>query len=217
MMCKKYLFPVMMIFMGIVVLSGCSKDDDDGFDIPKGLEAIDLGLPSGTKWANMNVGALSQEKTGDYYAWGETEKKTEYSWETYTHCDGTQETCHDLGGSIIGTRYDVAHVKWGGDWQMPSMEQVSELINCCTTSWTTINGVWGCKFVGPNGHSIFIPEAGTHVMKETVSQGHGFYWAGDNNPENQAFATRLYFTSKFVGSDYFSIRYIGQPVRPVLK
>lgn len=212
---KNTFFYFISVLLVATVTSSCSKDEE--FDIPKGLVAIDLGLPSGTKWANMNVGALSQEKTGDYYAWGETEKKSDYSWKTYTHCDGTKETCHDLGESIIGTRYDVAHVTWGGDWQMPSMEQVAELINSCTTTWTTFNGVWGVKFVGPNGNSIFIPEAGTHIWKESYSQYHGFYWAGDVNLENAQFASRLYFDSHNVGCDYFSFRYIGQPVRPVKK
>lgn len=90
---------------------------------------IDLGLPSGTKWACSNVDTTHPENQsptnkGGYYAWGETEEKTDYSWNTYIHCDGTQNTCHDIGTCISGTEYDVATVKWGESWQMPSWGQV---------------------------------------------------------------------------------------------
>ena len=81
---------------------------------------IDLGLPSGTKWACCNVGADTPEAYGGYYAWGETEEKSTYSWSNYIHCNGSRETVHDIGSDIAGTEYDVAHVKWGGSWVMPS-------------------------------------------------------------------------------------------------
>ena len=96
---------------------------------------IDLGLPSGTKWACSNVDddATKQSPTnyGSYYAWGETKEKKVYDWSTYIHCDGTLETCHDIGSDIGGTQYDVAHVKWGGNWQMPTRKQIEELIEKC--------------------------------------------------------------------------------------
>ena len=87
---------------------------------------IDLGLPSGTKWACCNVGATKPEDYGGYYAWGETETKYDYSWVTYSHCDRSQSTCYNLGSSICGTKYDVAHVKWGGNCQMPTYDQCVE-------------------------------------------------------------------------------------------
>lgn len=99
-------------------------------------KAVDLGLPSGTKWADRNVGASSPEDFGDYYAWGETEVKDSYTWETYTLCDGTAYSCYDIGEDIAGTDYDVAHVKWGGNWEMPTKEQFEELINNCTWYYT---------------------------------------------------------------------------------
>jgi len=93
---------------------------------------IDLGLSSGTKWACCNVGANKPEGNGDYYAWGETQTKSKYNWSTYTHCDGSEENCHNIGSDIAGTRYDVAHVKWGGSWVMPSRDQIKELKDNCT-------------------------------------------------------------------------------------
>lgn len=88
---------------------------------------IDLGLLSGTKWAYCNVGSILQEEYGGHYAWGEKRDKNVYSWSTYTHCDGTEGTCRDIGNDIAGTSYDVANVRWGSDWRMPSKKQLQEL------------------------------------------------------------------------------------------
>lgn len=86
-------------------------------------EAVDLGLPSGTKWASCNVGATKPEEPGGYYAWGETEEKDYYAPSTYIHCDGAYNPLfYDLGSDISGTEYDVAHVKWGGKWCMPTWD-----------------------------------------------------------------------------------------------
>ena len=92
----------------------CDLDEIDCIDFVKSnvpAEAIDLGLPSGIKWASCNVGASKPEEYGGHYSWGETEEKEIYEWFTYTHCDGTVQTCHDLSPSICGTENDVAHVK----------------------------------------------------------------------------------------------------------
>ena len=146
------------------------KATEDNVLCPDGNHphAIDLGLPSGTKWACCNVGADKPEGYGGYYAWGETETKTTYDWSTYKHCDGTEESCRNIGNDIAGTQYDVAHVKWGGSWVMPSLDQVIELSNNCTSKWITNNGINGIRFKSKkNGGSIFLPSA-------------GFFWYGDN-------------------------------------
>ena len=121
---------------------------------------IDLGLPSGTKWACCNVGASKPEDYGGYYAWGETSTKTFYDWSTYIHCDGSEETCKDIGKDIAGTQYDAVTANWGSLWVMPNSEQMDELILGCFRRWTTENGVIGYRFIGPNGASIFLPAAG---------------------------------------------------------
>ena len=139
----------------------CSFTIEAPTDIP--AEAIDLGLPSGTKWASYNVGASKPEEYGNYYAWGETETKDSYTWDNYIHCDGTKETCHNIGADIAGTDYDVAHKLWGDRWTMPTKAQINELTKQCTKEWTTLNGVKGCKITGPNGNSIFLPAAGFAV------------------------------------------------------
>lgn len=99
--------------------------------------AIDLGEAG--KWACCNVGASSPEEFGGYYAWGETEEKDYYDWSTYKHCDGVgNEKWHNLGSDIAGTNYDVAHVKWGGSWKMPSLDRVKSLINNCESKGVTL-------------------------------------------------------------------------------
>ena len=87
--------------------------------------AINLGL--GVKWACCNVGASDPWEYGGYYAWGETEEKSYYDYSTYIHSDGSWDTCHDLGSDIAGSQYDVASVKWGGAWRMPTYEQLTIL------------------------------------------------------------------------------------------
>jgi len=123
-------------------------------------EPIDLGLPSGTLWASFNMGASKPEEYGDYYAWGETETKNWYGWDSYIHCDGSKNTCHDIGIEISGTNYDVAHVTWGGSWQLPTKEQIDELTDNCQHEMTTLHGVTGTLVTGPNGKTIFLPCAG---------------------------------------------------------
>ena len=140
---------------------------------------IDLGLPSGTKWACCNVGADKPEAYGGYYAWGETEEKDIYDWNTYIHCDGTKNTCHDLGGDIAGTQYDVAHVKWGGNWVMPTKEQILELYDNCNYEWTNLNGVEGGRFTSKDNNAcIFLPSAGFRWYDTIESVGfEGDYWS----------------------------------------
>lgn len=150
--------------------------------------AIDLGLPSGTKWACCNVGANTQEGYGNYYAWGETSPKSVYNPVTYSYYTG-QDTNGDgnidqnfsvvnIGSDIGGTGYDAASANWGAPWRMPSLTQIYELVNNCSSTWTTQNGVNGRKFVGPNGGTIFLPAAGRRlgsILDEAGSEGR--FWS----------------------------------------
>ena len=94
--------------------------------------AIDLGLPSGTKWACCNVGATSPEEYGGYYAWGETSEKSKYYWTSYLYYDRENYGFKNIGSDIACTQYDIAHVHMGGSWRMPSYNQQKELIDKCT-------------------------------------------------------------------------------------
>ena len=173
---------------------------------------INMGLAG--KWACCNVGASAPWEYGGYYAWGETEEKSTYNWSSYIHCDGSYSTCHNLGSDIAGTQYDVAHVQWGGSWRMPSFDQI-QLLNNCSSKWTTVNGINGRKFIASNGNSIFLPAAGYRWYDGTVNVGsHGYYWSSTQYPGYSYDACYLDFGS---GDTYwlYGHRYYGQSVRPV--
>lgn len=178
---------------------------------------IDLGLPSGTKWACCNVGATAPEAFGGYYAWGETEEKSTYSWSTYIHCDGDYLTCHDLGNDIAATEFDVAHVKWGGFWAMPSHDQQLELLDNCTYESTTVNGVNGGKFTSKiNGSSIFLPEAGNRLDDDHKGVGtYGDYWSSTPSATWSYGTYRLYLGLGYVSCGNGNDRRCGRTVRPV--
>lgn len=198
---------------------------------------IDLGLPSGTKWACCNVGATKPEDYGGYYAWGETEEKSVYNSVTYEYSSGVDEdgdgwydgalSYQLVDDDIAGTEYDVAHVKWGGSWRMPSIEQIKELCENC--SWTIgyfsdiiyFNSRTGLLVTGPNGGTIFLPQAGYLYQDYRVTWAGNHYWSSTLDPYNielekntWAWANCLYFRdSEFDWTR--TDRTSGLPVRPV--
>ena len=180
-------------------------------------QAIDLGLPSGTKWASWNVGASKPEEYGGYYAWGETEEKNYYYWDTYIHCDGSSSTCHELGRDIAGTKHDVAHMKWGGDWRMPTLVQFKELLANCLQEKTTLNGVKGFKLTSKlNGNSIFLPAAGLRRKDDIDHAGsYGEFWLSSQDPSVPDYAYSFRFRSGYAYRRYDGRRSDGITVRPV--
>ena len=213
---KKILLLILMSFMTLLtanaqndIVLSCPDDNHP--------HAIDLGLPSGTKWACCNVGAIKPEEYGGYYAFGETMEKDWYDWSTYIHCDGRENTCHYIGDDIAGTQYDVAHVKWGGSWVMPSMPQLEELIENCTYTWTTMNGVEGGKFTGPSGSTIFLPAAGYHWNDNLYTAGSDCdYWSSSQYPSYSYCAYGLFFRSGYAYWNGYYNRLYGLTVRPVI-
>ena len=142
---------------------------------------IDLGLPSGTKWACCNVGASSPEKYGDYYAWGEKSTKKVYDPHTYQHWDAYGHP-RDIGSDIAGTQYDVATEEWGKPWRLPSSEQCKELMNETTSKWKSRYGVNGRIFTGKNGNAIFLPATGQRIQDGVFDvETYGYYWSSTNN------------------------------------
>lgn len=178
-------------------------------------EAIDLGLPSGTLWASFNVGATKPEEYGGYYSWGEIVEKDSYEWSDYLYCDGSVNTCKELGMDIAGTQYDIAHVKWGGDWRMPTYDQQQELVNNTKFKYVTSNGIKGYELVGPNGNSIFLPASGIIQGNRPNVGSLGGYWSSTRDPEDPNYACNLLFRN--TGSyEVFYYRCIGLSVRPVI-
>ena len=175
--------------------------------------AIDLGLS--VKWASRNVGASSPEEYGGYYAWGETEEKSSYYWEDYKYYNSSTGDFDYIGSNISGTSYDVAHVKWGGGWRMPTLDEIKELCNKCTWQWTTVNGVSGQKVTGPNGNSIFLPAAGVRYGTDVNYRGsYGYYWSASLDEHGSSYACCLRFYDGDWGWGYDS-RYNGHTVLPV--
>lgn len=145
-------------------------------------EYVDLGLS--VKWATCNVGATKPEEYGDYFAWGETEPKEMYDWSTYKWCNGSETTltkyCTDGSYGTVDNKTqlelsdDAAHANWGDSWRMPTDSELTELREQCTWTWTTQNGVNGCKVTSKsNGNSIFLPAAGYYYDSLLGSVGIG--------------------------------------------
>jgi len=174
-----------------------------------GHEYVDLGLPSGLKWATCNVGASSPEDYGNYYAWGETETKAEYT-EDNSVTIGQQ--LNDISGNA---QYDAAAANWGGSWRMPTKAELEELIDECTWTWTTQNGVKGYKVTGPNGNHIFLPAAGFRYWSSLYEAGEeGYYCSSSPNESHSDYAYNLLINSGTQGVDW-NYRDYGQSVRPV--
>ena len=208
------------------------------------LEAVDLGLPSGLKWANCNVGASAPEEYGDYFAWGDPEPyyteghsqdetcsnwkdgKSGYDWSHYKWCDGTERylltkyNTQSYGGifdnkAILDDADDAATVNWGGSWRMPTEAEQEELCTNCTWTRTTLNGVNGYKVVGPNGKSIFLPAAGYRFVDSLNEAGsYASYWSSSLRSSNCYIACALFISSDDYGCSGTG-RFAGQPVRPV--
>ena len=191
-------------------------------------EYVDLCLPSGTLWATCNVGANSPEEYGDYFAWGETEPKSNYTWSTYKYCQGTETTmtkyCTNGSYGTIDNKTelepsdDAATVNWGSEWQMPSEEQLDELYSSSytTTTWTTLNGKYGRKITSmSNGNSIFLPAAGGCGGTSLSDAGScGDYWSRSLNTSYSSRAYYLYFLPRDIPT-VGPGRYYGRSVRPV--
>lgn len=185
---------------------------------------IDLGLPSGTKWACCNVGANNPEDYGGYYAWGETNTKSNYTWDTYKYGYYTynMDFSHltSIGDNIAGTIYDAATANWGSSWRMPTITQLKELFEKCSIEWTSQNGNNGHKITGPNGVTLFLPATGIKGKEGLENRGtQGRYWSSslyDSTYLHVAYELRLFPKSeKGNWYDYFDDRYMGLTIRPV--
>ena len=154
-----------------------------------GHKYVDLGLPSGLKWATCNLGANHEWDQGNYYAWGETETKEIYS--TFNCLTTDIETTNISSNPNM----DAATAHWGHTWRMPTTSETLELMINCTREWVVINNVGGCRFTGPNGNSIFIPAAGRYYENQHLASDYGFYWTG-TAPQSIMFGSAMKFDSQ---------------------
>ncbi len=179
---------------------------------------VDLGLD--VKWATCNIGANVPEDYGDYFAWGETKPKTDYSWSTYKWGDKDSGFTKYNGGKNICLEDgdDAAAANWGGNWRMPTKEEVVELLSECfwrhyEAGNTEFNGVAGYKIIGPNGNFIFLPDAGYYSGSELKDKGRkGYYWSA---LLSSIYSRACYMIQNFNESLFLEDRCCGMPVRAV--
>ena len=193
--------------------------------------AIDLGLS--VKWSQLNLGASTLTDFGNYYAWGETKTKSSYTWLTYKWCNGSENTitkyCLTSSYGIVDNKMaldkedDVAHIKLGGKWRMPTSDEWNELRSKCQHKEISLNGVNGMLYIGKNGNSIFLPGAGYVDSEEMYGKRSPYYWSSSQYME--------YSGRPFGGPDWACCfidcngapqinifdRYRGCPVRPVFE
>lgn len=195
---------------------------------------VDLGLS--VKWATCNVGAYYFTEPGDHFAWGETKIKSTYNWESY--CLKTEGSSfsdvvlskYNMGDwpgvdddkNVLDLEDDVVHVKWGGNWRMPTIDEFQELYDNCTWTWTTMNGIYGFKLTstkpGYTQRYIFLPVTGSRNNLEwsgLISDSEGFYWSSSLFEEKSTYALIFHFSSAYSGSFFEQGRCYGQAIRPV--
>ena len=198
----------------------------------KQYEYVDLGLPSGLKWAKCNIGAETETDYGDYFMWGSTKPnaKTTCNWAKNPFNNGSSIYNEDYFNAHksewlddknnLKPEYDAAVQIMGGDWRMPTRDEIQELLDNTDNEWDTINGVNGWKFTSKTDISkyIFIPASGFYSGFSFNNQGNfGSVWASsleDGYPFN---ALDLYFISDYIDADYGNYRCYGLPVRGVME
>ena len=136
----------------LLVVFESKSNINDSTNTINGHEYVDLGLS--VKWATCNIGANKPEEYGDYFAWGEIMPKYIYDSKT---CSTGNKPIKDFSGN---PEYDAARAIWGGQWRMPTKDELKELKKKCKFIWTIQQGVSGCQVIGPNGNSIFLPTGG---------------------------------------------------------
>ncbi len=186
-------------------------DEDYPVKVAPEHEAVDLGLS--VKWATCNIGAESPEEYGDYFAWGETTTKSEYTEE---NCKTLGENKYNIGDISGNPEYDTATANWGGSWRMPTYAEMQELVDNCTWKWATQGGRNGYKVTSKiNGNSIFLPAAGYRKGSSLSNVGSsGEYWNSRPAGSRAQGAYNLYFVSDGYYHDWVGRAY-GRSVRPV--
>lgn len=187
----------------------------------KPAEAVDLGLS--VLWAKWNVGATSENQPGNLLGWGDATGNLT----TFDVVDDNYNWTSPLYGgprppaNIASSSLDIAHVRWGGTWRMPTQTEMVELIDKCTWEWTFVEGTPGMLVTGPSGESIFLPAAGYRFgtsVTDDPSSGEpevGFYWTATHNTEQPHNAYRLAIgPGRYNWSSY--ARYAGHLIRPVM-
>lgn len=201
---------------------------------PEEKAAVDLGLS--VKWAPFNIGAEKPQENGDYFAWGETEAKPSYVNENYRFRESGEfrnikfnkynaDSEHgDIDGRTeLEPEDDAAHVKWGGNWRMPTKAEWDELRENCTWTWTKVKGVYGYKIKskkpGYKRRSIFLPAA-SYCVDDFMTHSESnedyymsWYWSSTLS-EGSDYAEGVIFNSEYITEG--GSRTVGASIRPVI-
>ncbi len=183
-----------------------------------GHEYVDLGLPSGLKWATCNVGATTPGESGNYYSWGETSPKKSYTQQNSLIKGQSKSKLRSTGiisssGNLSGS-HDAASVNWGGTWRIPTKAEVEELRVRCSWYWSTFRGHRGYKVYGPNGRFIFIPASGYRVGTSLqLLEEFGSFWSTVVNDYSSS-AYCLWFNNSSQACGWYP-GYYGLSIRPV--
>ncbi len=227
---KYYLLLIASFFSGAVMIS-CIEEEEEEADQPEEYvdphEYVDLGLPSGLKWATENVGALKPEEVGSYFSWGDVEEKDSYYWGMSDDIDKGWSFLMSFGiidslGNLCYS-HDAASVNWGGLWRTPTETEFKELVDYCDWRWTSVNGINGYKVSSKakdNHNSIFLPAGGRRVSSGSPIEynEYGAYWCANMSDRHLSlYSTTFYFDkdSKRLGN--VSLHYVGQLIRPVIE
>lgn len=181
---------------------------------------VDLGLPSGLKWAKCNLGATKPSDYGDFYAWGETEPKDRYGWDNYKWGPRNAATKYNAtdGKSVLEPEDDAATAKLGAPWRMPTKDEIIELLTKCNWIWTTQDSKNGYEVIGPNGNSFFLPAGGLQDNGGLYGNFQigtaGYYWSSTLSPTLNDRSWQLEFESG-AHNCYGDLRNIGMRIRPV--
>ena len=195
-------------------------------------EYVDLGLPSGNKWATCNIGASAPEELGNYYAWGETTTKETYGVGNYAffaepNCSTLTKYCTNpeigYNGFVDGLTHlessdDAATINWGPNWRIPTIVDFCELICFCTITADTVNGICGRRFTGANGNSIFMPRPGHYTnygFNNPTNDNYGQYWTSNIKFSNPNYALPFTWLGNFYHFSDSRIRENGYPVRAI--
>ncbi len=228
----KQVYSLLIIGALLIGFTACESKSNGGGGgggggFTSSTEAVDLGLPSGTKWAKCNLGAKNPEDAGYYYAWGETATKSKYDWSTYKYGKydeydspnyGLTKYNNTDGLTTLEKGDDAATSLLGNDWYIPTADDVQELITYCTWVDAVQNDVPGYTVTGQNGNSIFLPCTSCQFgdMIHDINE-YGKYWTSTTN-FNSGFADALFVESDYGvlsrGTDTLS-RCYGCPIRPV--
>ena len=194
-----------------------SEENDSGVeqeDWKQGVRLVDMGLPSGVKWADRNVGAISPEEPGLFFSWGNVEglvigKACDFSKGAYEETEGAK-----LEGNLDAA-HDAATVNLGAPWRMPTEEEFRELCDNCDWEWTTENGYYGVRFTSRiNGESIFFSSSGHGFGSSWNNRGTGgYYWS--SSFDSSRYARSLSFSSGGVNPQLNNFRCSGFAVRAV--